>query len=330
LVDRARERRQIFAEHYGIRDVFDSVEDLLTETVPEIVAVIFPVQYTPDAVIACAEAGVKAIWCEKPIAVGLRQADEMVRVCRERGAALGCGTALWEIRHLSDIAPWVQAGHIGRLAGAAIPGGLPKEVSGAGCVQLTMMRLLTGMEVEWVEGWTLPPEQWKEGWDLPPGVKDPEIDCPAYGRLGLSGGMVCEVPEPRPDRRPACRVSVRGDNGRVWLCPESVLIQGRGAASTPVYPEFLSVERPESYPAIVENLMRAVDTGQEVACSGHDYRQALEIAVALKVSAQRNHERVHLPLQERDYRIYPRPYRFYGGDVVGWESIGHKGPPGIE
>jgi hypothetical protein len=330
LADRARERRQVFAEHYGIRQVFDTVDDLLAAEIPEIISIIFPVMHTPDAVIACAQAGVKAISCEKPIAVELAKADEMVRVCRERGVALGCGTAYWEVPFLPQIAQWVAAGHIGRLTGAAIPGGLPKEVSGAGCVQLTMVRLLTGMEVEWVEGWVLPPEQWPEGWNLPPGVQALEIDCPAYGCLGLSGGIVCEVPRPRPDLRPSCRVSVWGENGQVWaVSPKSVLIQGRGATSTPVYPAFLDAPRPDPYISIIEGLMRAVDTGGEVACSGRDYCQALEIAIALKLSAQRGHQRVHLPLQERGHRILPRPYRLYGGDVVGWENIGYQEPPQV-
>ena len=149
----------------------------MTKEVPDIISIVFPAMHTPDAVIACAQAGVKAISCEKPIAVGLAEADEMVRVCRKRGAALGCGTAHWEVPHLPEIAEWVRAGHIGRLTEAAIPGGLPREVSGAGCVQLTMIRLLTGMEVAWVEGWTLPPEPWKEGWDL--------IAC--TGETGMGG-----------------------------------------------------------------------------------------------------------------------------------------------
>jgi hypothetical protein len=62
-------------------------------------------------------------------------------------------------------------------------------------------------------------------------------------------------------------------------------------------------------------------------CSGHDYRQALEIAIALKQSSQQNHERIGLPLADRSLRVFPHPYRLTGGDVAGWESIGYAGPP---
>ena len=338
LVDRARERRQEFADHYGIVAVFDDVVDLLAREVPDIVSAILPVGICHEVVQTCAEAGVRAISCEKPIAVRLDEADRMVDACRQRGAAFGCGTAHWEGAQLHDIAAWVQAGNIGRITGAAIPGGLPNEASGAGCVQLTQMRLLTGAEVEWVEGWSLPPHDWQEGWDLPDGdsattmVTDHlHLDCPAYGRLGLSGGGVCEILAPG-DRTFPARISMTGENGQVYfVSSRSVMIQGTGASATPVFPEFMEKrDSRDTFVAVVERLMRAVDTGEEAICSGHDYRQALEIAIALILSAQRDHERIPLPLEDRTHGIIPRPYRLVGGDAVGYERSGHRAPPGIE
>ena len=73
--------------------------------------------------------------------------------------------------------------------------------------------------------------------------------------------------------------------------------------------------------------MRASITGRELFDSGRGYHQALEIAMALKLSAQRDHERLAMPLPDRSQRIVPHPYRLRGGDVAGWESIGYSGPP---
>jgi hypothetical protein len=188
-----------------------------------------------------------------------------------------------------------------------------------------MLRILTGMEVVWAEGWELPPAP---GWAVPAGASEADIDCPAYGRLGLSGGIVCEIPQPGDT---PCRVHVTGENGQVWLgSPRSVLIQGAGPSSTPVYPDWLTAGvSKEFFTLVVERLMRALDTGGEAVCSGHDYRQALEIAVALKQSAQRGHERVSLPLKDRSLKIFPHPYRLKGGDVAGYASIGYTGPPDL-
>ena len=327
LVDRARDRRGAFADRYGIRTVFDTVDELFAKEVPDIVSIILPVGHNPETVIACAEAGVKAVSCEKPIAVELSQADEMVRTCRERGTAFGCGTGYWDAPYLLEIADWIRAGNIGQLTGAAIPGGLPTEVSGGGCVQLTMTRLLTGMEVEWAEGWALPPQA---GWMPPVEFAEVETDSPAYGRLGLSGGIVCEIVKPQTDQKVFCPVSVTGENGRVWITsPKPILIQGQDASSTPIHPEFLDSPRKDGFTSAIERLMRAVDTGEDALCSGHDYRQALEIAIALKQSAHHGHGQISLPLEDRSLKVYPHPYRLEGGDVAGWESIGYTGPPSV-
>ena len=122
LVDTARDRRKLFAEHYGIPHQFDTVQELLAWQVPDVVANILPVSVAPAAVIACAEAGVKGISCEKPIAARLADADAMVAACAERGAAFACGTAWWEVHNIARIGAWVRDGNIGRLTGAAMDG----------------------------------------------------------------------------------------------------------------------------------------------------------------------------------------------------------------
>ena len=79
LVDQARYRRQAFAVRYGVKVIFDTVLDMLANDLPDIVSIILPVSQNPEAVIACAEAGVKVVSCEKPIAVTLSQADEILK-----------------------------------------------------------------------------------------------------------------------------------------------------------------------------------------------------------------------------------------------------------
>ena len=163
--------------------------------------------------------------CQKLTRLLLARADEMVRVCGQLGVPLGCGTAYWELPHLLDTVQWVRDGHIGELTGAAIPGRLPLEVSGSGCVQLTMVRLLTGMEVVWAEGWALPAE---ESFTGPPDAKPWEIDGPAYGRLGLSGGIVCDIPAPDPLPAPwrSERIAVVGSGPAGITCAHDLAKMG--------------------------------------------------------------------------------------------------------
>lgn len=328
LVD-SSPRRAEFADNLGVTEVFERLDDLLAQETPDVVCNILPVGVAHELVEQCARAGVRVISCEKPIAVELSTADRMVQTCREHGAAFGCGTAHWEVPFLRETAAWIAAGNIGEVTGVAIPGGLPVEVSGAGCVQLTQMRAATGCEVEWVEGHTLPPV---EGYRAPE-ADELTMDCPAYGRMGLSGGVICEVPEPPVEGHLRCRVAVTGSNGQVFLQgPQNVFLVGVGAAVGPVWPDFTQAEpRHWNMGPMLQRLLDAVDSGAvEVPCSGHDYRQALEIAIAFKLSAASGGERVTLPLADRSHKILPHPYRRLGGDVAGYESIGYKGPPQVE
>jgi predicted dehydrogenase len=327
LVDHARERRDQIAERYGVEREYDDLEDLLAVAVPDIVSAVVPVNQNYSCVTICAEAGVRVVSCEKPISHELHQADEMVRICRERGTLLGCSQAGWVTPYMPEVVAWVQQGHIGRLTAAAIPGGLPTEVSGSGCVQIASLRILTGMDVEWVEGYTLPAEPGYVAEGTPP----EEADVPAYGRLGLSGGIVCEIVKPEADGRVPTFVALAGDNGQAFFAhPLPVLIQGKGAAASPVHPDFLDQPVPDAFTYMVEGLVRAYRTGDDPFSSGDDFRHALEVTMALVRSACRGHQRLTLPFGDRSLKLYPHPYRFKGGDVAGWQSIGYQGPPSMD
>jgi predicted dehydrogenase len=324
LVDTARERRREFAEHYRIKREYDYVEELLKDEVPDIISAVVPVSVAHDIVIACAEAGVKAVSCEKPIAANLKEADEMVDVCRQRGVAFGCGTALYEMLYLSEISQWLKDGNIGTFKSASIPSGIHRQISGLGCVLFSFLRFLTRNEAVWAEGWTLPDE----------GAFSTD-DCGAYGRIGMDGGFECRLPGPEEHIHRLTFVSLEGSDGHVWLNrPHPILIQGADVQSGPVYPDFFKVM--ERFPMknmfvrLVDDLVCCVREGGEAPCSGHDYRQALEISCALKLSAAEGHRRINLPLEERDFTIKPIPYRMHGGDVVGWEAINQSTPTIVE
>ena len=149
--------------------------------------------------------------------------------------------------------------------------------------------------------------------------------------MGLSGGIVCEVVAPEPDGRVPTFISVAGERGQVFLArPRPVLIEGTGAAASPVYPDFLDQPAADAFTYTIERLIRAHQAGTEPYSSGDDYRHSLEVAIALVRSAQREHERVPLPFADRTLKLYPHPYRLTGGDVAGWQSIGYTGPPAMD
>ncbi|HIC68535.1 MAG TPA: Gfo/Idh/MocA family oxidoreductase, partial [Candidatus Latescibacteria bacterium] len=77
-VDVAREQ---YVQKYGQLQGYDTVEQLLAEARPDIVSVCTWHGLHPQPTIAAAEAGVRAVICEKPMAIGMGAADSMVDAC---------------------------------------------------------------------------------------------------------------------------------------------------------------------------------------------------------------------------------------------------------
>ena len=67
---------------------YDTYEKMLRNEAIDIAMPVLPVAPNADAVVASAEVGVKAIFCEKPLTASLRDADRMVEACRIRGITL--------------------------------------------------------------------------------------------------------------------------------------------------------------------------------------------------------------------------------------------------
>jgi len=339
IADTAKDRRGDFAEWYGVSEVYDTVEALLEDGIPDICTISLPVSASYHAVLACAAAGVPVITCEKPIAESLAKADEMVDRCMERGVSFSCGTALWEYPLIANVAAWVRDGNIGSPERGYLPDGLSLHVSGNGCVLLVALGLLAGSEAAWIEGWTDPPAS-----------AFLDDDCSAYGRIGFQNGAVCEVPPTIEwGNRTGC-IGIEGPLGQAWITRSGPVLQrGSGDDRHQVFPPFtagLPDEKTGMFHRVADAFFdlderrggpRSSTRGDAARgassdghlgpeCLGHRYRQALEIAVALKLSARNNHRRVELPLADRNHILNPVPYRMWGGDVTGWDAVGLEKP----
>jgi predicted dehydrogenase len=108
------DRRAKFASEYGVR-VYATGADMLADAALDIVSVCTPHPDHREPTILAARAGAKAILCEKPMAMSLSDADEMIRVCREEGTLLIVGhQRRFQPGHIAVAEP-LRAGEIGAL-----------------------------------------------------------------------------------------------------------------------------------------------------------------------------------------------------------------------
>ena len=330
-----RERRKAVGERFGVKALYKDVDDLLNDIIPDIAAIVTPTKFYKDAVIKCAEAGVKAISVDKPIAAKLSDADEMVSICESKGVIFAGGCLFRALGKNQDIARYINEGVYGEVRGAALHswGG---EISGGGCQHISLLRLFTDSEIEEVMSWGTHADLVDSGTMA---IKDIAKRDNIYrmansalnqkedqgiiisGYLKMKSGIQTTIfGTPTPFRG----VDVWTDTSLIrWDWNDPQIYQGFDNDGKRI----LKNEKfSENYwdkfgfgylGGSIRSLVNSLETGAKLWISGHDLRQALEVAIATTLSAKLGNVPVKLPLQDRSLSLYPRPYRWLGGDETG-------------
>ena len=309
IVERHPERRKAVGERFGVKALYPDVSALLREMVPEIAVVVTPTKYMKEAVIACAQAGVKGISVEKPIAATLADADEMVTICAERGVVLAGGNLQRAMNEVQEVARRIHAGEFGDLIGTAVHR-FGVEISGGGCQHISVLRLFTNAEVDQVIAWGTPEEAL---------ASDSDEGLIVHGRFHLTSGIECPVFGPAT---PYTGVDVWSEEALIrwdWGPPEIFHRYDAKGARIRVDPGYAPYRWSEFgyLTGTIRSFLAAVKNGSDLWISGHDLRQALEVAIAAKLSARLGNVPVQLPLKDRSLTLIPSLYRWVGGDASG-------------
>ncbi len=113
VADLDRERADAFAAKYGVKAYYDA-RQMLDEVKPDIVSIATREHPRCQLTVLCADAGVKGVIAEKPMARTLAEAYEMVEACEARGCAL---TVCQQMRFCTEFIKArevLAAGEIGR------------------------------------------------------------------------------------------------------------------------------------------------------------------------------------------------------------------------
>jgi UDP-N-acetylglucosamine 3-dehydrogenase len=88
VADVSRENAEAFAARWGDPAIYLDFRQMLAEARPEIVSVCTWPHLHAEMVIACAEAGARAVYCEKPMAPTWGEARRMAAACERSGTQL--------------------------------------------------------------------------------------------------------------------------------------------------------------------------------------------------------------------------------------------------
>ena len=294
------EQRALFGDRWGIDadHLYTHHNDLLENEKPDIVSVTTTARHRPQIVIDAAQAGVKAIWAEKPIAFSLAEADAMVDACRANGVALAIFCSRRYNPYFSQTRRRIEAGDLGdvlQITAYAMCG-----LSHNGSHAIDTIRYLAGGNVAWVFG--------EMASDKDAATDD---DLMGNGYLAFDNGVRAYL-RSTPTGVASWEFDVIGTKGRVRTLADALEFEffqrvagGLRNRGIPARSPFPHPARPEGQGiTVVNDLIDAIENNRPPRCSGADGRAALEVAIALRESHRQGGIRIDLPIADRSLKIF--------------------------
>ena len=291
--------RQQYVEEYDIPQQFDTVEEMLEKSKPDIVSVCTWHLLHPAPTIAAANAGVRAVICEKPMAIGMNAADSMVEACEDSGTKL-------VISHQRRFTPgWEKAKILLENGAIGTPLFVTNKVADGltnwGTHSIDGSRFVLGdPKAQWVMGAV---ERKTDRYERDTPVEDACMGLVHFEndiQLFIQSDLMREGAQ-------AGHFQIRGSNGYMEVTELSVRLHDTSTAGW----QDIQIDTPEGAQAIggnsnadqvlelIEVLEGRLDRHRN---SGNTARDTVEIMMALYESARRNSV-VHLPLEEREYPL---------------------------
>lgn len=136
---------------YGVPGRYADYKEMLKKEKLDVVSICTWPGLHAEMTIAAAQSGVKAILCEKPIAVNLSQAEEMIKVCEENNVKLVIGHQMRFNPHFNEARRIIKSGELGDVL--FIWGHIRDTLLNNGTHMVDTMRFLLGdPPAEWILG----------------------------------------------------------------------------------------------------------------------------------------------------------------------------------
>lgn len=281
-------RRRRFEERHQIQKTYADWREMLATEKLDIVNIATNSPFHADITVACAEAGVRAVLCEKPLATRLTDADRAIRACHERGTILAVNhsrrwSPLW--RAARDE---IQNGTIGTPIHAE--GHWPTgRIGNVGTHVFDALRLMLDAKPTGVSG-----------------VLDPVVnkDCRGaqfrdpggWGVVSFSNGVKAFIHAPQVGSIPLA-VRVVGNRGQITVRGGAARVElwsGETRTVTPPPDTGTSLDR------AVAELVDCLTRGSQPCSTGEDGLSALEIIIGFHISDRQRGQWVSLPISGAD------------------------------
>lgn len=285
-------RRERFTQRTGVR-TYSEWREMLDRELPEIVSIATYAPSHAEIAIACASQGVRVIYCEKPIATRLADAEQMTAACEKYGALLVINhNRRFNIsfRRLRDE---IARGALGELTSASVRWGSGR-LGNVGTHLIDALCMLTGRSVESVSA-TLDRSEKSD-------CRGSEFRDPGgWGIIRMSGGLMVTL-DAANHGTGGLQITVYGKKAKANVGRDTVSIEfldGR----TDQWP--CLTKDASSMDIAVKEIVDWMDRRKTFTYPALESVRTLEAIVAFHVSDARNSVWVNLPLagSDRNYEV---------------------------
>ena len=297
--DLDRELAERMQRRWDIPAAYTDYLEMIEQERPDIVAIVTSYGSTHAALAAgVAETGlVKGIYCEKPIATSMAEADRIIAACRTHGVAYSCShVARWNVRYRQAL-EWIQEGAIGEVR--AITCSAMGTLLHLGTHQTDALAGFAGdVDPEWASGVVdvpadLPQDQW------------PTMDPTGGGYIMMRNGvhLLMEGASPWPR---AFQISGSDGKIQIWNDLHHIQLWQRTSSRSAVLEPgpLLSPPTEQSFAvAQMAELVQVLDAGGTTSCDEVRAARALEMVLGLHLSHQQGGARVSFPLENRTFGV---------------------------
>jgi UDP-N-acetyl-2-amino-2-deoxyglucuronate dehydrogenase len=301
--------RAAFTEQFGIDRTYEDAAEMLGQERPDIVSICTWPPLHADLAVAAFAAGVKAVWCEKPMTVDLADADLMIVAAREASAVLVINHQRRYVESYLRAKELIDAGAIGTVTQITGICGGDSLTDGTHLIDMTRF-LNHDVPITSVFGAI---EMSPMGSQNPDGMGTLEfnqtrkryghhIETGALAILSFENGVRGHLEIGSVSRGGYQRFYVDGTDGRIELSGDTPFDNGSslqirrgtggGAGAMEAFPP---MTRDGAMDGVLADILVSIETGASHTMSGDSGRKALEVVTAI-FEAARQRKIVHLPL----------------------------------
>ncbi len=288
LVDTSKKQLTMAQSIYPNTAIYEDPVEMLKEHKPSIVSIATGPETHKSLVELCADSGVRAIICEKPIATSVGDAESMIEVCRKKGSILFINHSRRFDSLLGQVAAEIQEGALGEILQVSCYYTAGLYNSGTHLVDL--IRFMTGVEIDWVTGF-------KEK-----RFPAPHEDINVNGFLVDNSGLMISLQVLDVEQYLVFKVYVYGSKGVFVIDNSGFTIRRIKVGNSQFFKGYKEIEEQSvkegesrSFMSdMVRNAVDCIEDREKPASSGEDGLRALVILEALKESAEQEGKRVSI------------------------------------